>query len=337
MTSPKTNVTIREVAKKAGVSVATVSRALNDSGLVVAKTETKIRKIARELNYIPSASARSLSIQKTETISLLLPDMYGDFFSEIIRGADLAARNAKYHLLVSSSHSNTEELDAAVKTLSGRVDGMIIMSPHLESSTHFRSVLEAMPTVILGPTRDLGKANYISIDNVGGARQVLQHLLKRGHTRIAIIRGERDNVDAEERLSGYTDVLKESGIAVSDENIVEGDFTEDSGYNAAARLVRQTIRPTAIVASNDSMAIGALRRLREENIGVPDEIAVAGFDDILISNYVHPPLTTVHVDISQLGTLSVNLLMASLSQSQPQRPEQRYVLPTELVVRESTN
>ena len=337
MTSPKTNVTIREVAKKAGVSVATVSRALNDSGLVVAKTETKIRKIARELNYIPSASARSLSIQKTETISLLLPDMYGDFFSEIIRGADLAARNAKYHLLVSSSHSNTKELDAAVKTLSGRVDGMIIMSPHLESSTHFRSVLEAMPTVILGPTRDLGKANYISIDNVGGARQVLQHLLKRGHTRIAIIRGERDNVDAEERLSGYTDVLKESGIALSDENIVEGDFTEDSGYNAAARLLRQTIRPTAIVASNDSMAIGALRRLREENIGVPDEIAVTGFDDILISNYVHPALTTVHVDISQLGTLSVNLLMASLSQSQPQRPEQRYILPTELVVRESTN
>jgi LacI family transcriptional regulator len=222
MTSAKTNVTIREVAKKAGVTVATVSRVLNDSGLVVAKTETKIRKIARELNYIPSASARSLSIQKTETISLLLPDMYGDFFSEIIRGADLAARNAKYHLLVSSSHSNTEELDAAVKTLSGRVDGMIIMSPHLESSTHFRSVLEAMPTVILGPTRDLGKANYISIDNVGGARQVLQHLLKRGHTRIAIIRGERDNVDAEERLSGYTDVLKESGIAFSDENIVRG-------------------------------------------------------------------------------------------------------------------
>jgi LacI family transcriptional regulator len=327
---------MRDVAKKAGVSIATVSRVLNESDLVVAKTEDRIKKIAKDLNYIPSASARSLSIQKTETIGLLLPDMYGDFFSEIIRGADSAARSAQYHLIVSSSHSNPEELDAAVRTLSGRVDGMIIMSPHLDSSTYLRSVLKAMPAVILGSSSDLGKADYITIDNVGGARQVVQHLLHQGHNRIVIIRGETDNVDAEERLKGYVEAVEQSGRHVSADDILEGDFTEESGYEAAKKLLGRTIKPTAVFASNDSMAIGVLRRLREENVVVPGAIAVAGFDDILISTYVHPALTTVHVDISQMGILSVNCLLASLVGERSSDSKQRFVLPASLIIREST-
>jgi LacI family transcriptional regulator len=327
---------MRDVAKKAGVSIATVSRVLNESDLVVAKTEDRIKKIAKELNYIPSASARSLSIQKTETIGLLLPDMYGDFFSEIIRGADSAARSSKYHLIVSSSHSNPEELDAAVRTLSGRVDGMIIMSPHLDSSTYLRSVLKAMPAVILGSSSDLGKADYITIDNVGGARQIVEHLLHQGHHRIVIIRGEKNNVDAEERLKGYVEAMEQSGRQVSPEDIIEGDFTEESGYEAAKKLLGRTVKPTAVFASNDSMAIGVLRRLREDDISIPGEVAVAGFDDILISTYVHPPLTTVHVDISQMGILSVHCLLTSLVGERSSDSEQRYVLPANLIIREST-
>jgi LacI family transcriptional regulator len=336
MVARRSNVTIRDVAKKAGVSVATVSRVLNDSDLVVAKTEDRIKKIAKELNYIPSASARSLSIQKTETIGLLLPDMYGDYFSEIIRGADSAARRAKHHLIVSSSHSNTEELDAAVRTLSGRVDGMIIMSPHLDSSTYLRSFLKAMPAVILGSSHDIGKADYITIDNVGGAKQVVEHLLEQGHKRIVIIRGEKDNVDAEERLKGYVEAMGKSGYHVSDEDIIEGDFTEASGYEAARKLLAHKNKPTAVFASNDSMAIGVLRRLREENIAVPREIAVAGFDDIIISSYVHPALTTVHVDISQMGIMSVNSLLTSLVGGRSPDSKRRHVLPASLVIREST-
>jgi LacI family transcriptional regulator len=336
MATRRANVTIRDVAKKAGVSVATVSRVFNDSDLVVAKTEDRIKRIALELNYIPSGSARSLSIRKTETIGLLLPDLYGDFFSEIIRGADSAARSAKYHLIVSSSHSNTSELDAAVKTLSGKVDGMIIMSPHLDSSTYLRSVLKAMPTVILGSSSNLGKTDYITIDNVGGARQIAQHLLQLGHQRLVIIRGEKANIDAEERLKGYLEVMDNSGRPVSKEDIVEGDFTEESGYESAKRLLARQNRPTAIFASNDSMAIGVLRRFREEHVAVPDEIAVAGFDDILISSYVHPGLTTVHVDISQLGIRGVNCLLNSLFGKRTGNLEQRFVLPAKLVIREST-
>ncbi len=336
MATRKTNVTMRDVAKKAGVSVATVSRVLNDSDLVVAKTEDRIKKIAKELNYIPSASARSLSLRKTETIGLLLPDIYGDFFSEIIRGADSTARNRKHHLIVSSAHNNAEELDAAVRTLSGRVDGMIIMSPHLESSTYLRSVLKAMPAVILGSSIDIGTADYITIDNAGGAKQVVNHLLRQGHKRIAIIRGEKDNVDAEERLKGFCEAMRQSANQVSDDDIVAGDFTEESGYNAAKQILASKVRPTAVFASNDSMAIGVLRKFREERIGVPREIAVAGFDDIIISSYVHPSLTTVHVDISQMGILSVISLLTTLDGERSPNSERRHVLPADLVIREST-
>jgi LacI family transcriptional regulator len=336
MDSRRNSVTMRDVAKKAGVSVATVSRVLNDSNLVVAKTEKKIRKIAHELNYIPSATARSLSIRRTETIGLLLPDMYGDFFSEIIRGADLAARNAGYHLIVSSSHSNTEELDAAVRTLSGRVDGMIIMSPHLESSKHLHGIVKAMPTVIIGPSGDFGEASYLTIDNVGGAMQIVQHLLKQGHRRIMIIRGEKGNQDAEERLQGYVDTMMAAGIRITNDEVILGDFTEQSGYDATGILLDRAVMPTAIFASNDSMAIGALRCLREKNVPVPGQIAVAGFDDILISRYVRPSLTTVHVDTSQLGILAIKNLLDSFAGVHTSHENQRHTLPAKLIVREST-
>jgi LacI family transcriptional regulator len=201
---------------------------------------------------------------------------------------------------------------------------------------YLRSVLKAMPGVILGSSNDIGTADYITIDNAGGARQVINHMLQQGHKQIAIIRGEKDNVDAEERLKGYIEAMGESNNRVSDDDIVEGDFTEESGYDAGKKLLARTTRPTAVFASNDSMAIGLLRRFREEGIAVPKEIAVAGFDDIIISSYVRPALTTVHVDISQMGILSVNSLLTSLVGVRSPDSKRRHVLPASLVIREST-
>lgn len=334
MVTRKSNITIRDVAKKAGVSVATVSRVFNDSDLVVAKTVDRIRKVARELNYIPSATARSLSIRRTETVGLLLPDMYGDFFSEIIRGADSAARNAGYHLIVSSSHSNTEELDVAVRTLSGRVDGMIIMSPHLESSVHLSSVLRALPVVILGSTRILGTADHINIDNVGGARQVVEYLLELGHRQIAIIRGEENNQDAEERLKGYLVALSANNIEAREDYIVFGNFTEQSGYDAARYLVNLKERPTAIFCSNDSMAIGALSALRAAELKIPEDISITGFDDIPVATFLNPPLTSVHVPILELGSMAVYRLFEQL-RAPTLRIAAHTLVPTTLSIRKS--
>lgn len=330
----KSTVTIHDVARKAGVSAATVSRVLNNSNLVVAETGKRIRKIARELNYIPSASARSLSIRKTEAIGLLLPDMYGDFFSEIIRGADLAARGQNYHLIVSSSHSNTVELDAAVKTLSGRVDGMIIMSPHLESSTHLTSLLQAMPVVIIGSTLILENADHITIDNEGGAKQVVEYLLRQGHRDIAIIRGEENNQDADERLSGFRKALAENEIVLPDRFVATGNFTEQSGFDAARSLLDGPVRPTAIFCSNDSMAIGAISAIRQRGLRIPEDVSVCGFDDIPVAQFLSPSLTSVHVPIHELGLTAVYRLFERLASAPTWKPAQISV-PSTLSIRNS--
>ncbi|MCX6142507.1 MAG: LacI family DNA-binding transcriptional regulator [Ignavibacteriales bacterium] len=336
MPRQKARVTIHEVARRAGVSVATVSRVFNNSDLVTKQTGEKIRSVARRLNYIPNASARSLSMKRTETIGMLLPDMHGEFFSEIIRGADAIAHKEQYHLLVSASHSNKEELETAIKMMSGRVDGFILMSPHLDSETLVGRYLKSVPTVILTSSEARGMHDSIRIDNVGAARQVMRHLISLGHRRIAIVKGDPGNEDAEERLAGYHAELRANSIDVTDELIVCGDFTERSGHAAGRILLDLKYRPTAVFASNDEMAIGVLRCFREEGIKVPQEIAVAGFDDIQISSLIHPSLTSVHVDISDLGSLAAERLIEVLADGTKRKTVKSIVLPSRLVVRNST-
>ena len=332
----KARVTIREVARSAGVSVATVSRVFNNSDLVVKQTEEKIRSVARRLNYIPNASARSLSMKRTETIGMLLPDMYGEFFPEIIRGADAVARKERYHLLVSSSHSNREELETAIKLMSGRVDGFILMSPHFDDKSILMKFIQSIPTVFLSTTPALSNTDAITIDNVGGAKLATRHLIDRGHHRIAIVKGCDENADAKERFQGFLSAMKSGGESLREEYVLSGDFTERSGFAAAEKLLALSSRPTAVFASNDEMAIGVLRHLRERGVSVPDEIAVAGFDDIQISSLIHPSLTSIHVNISELGSLAVERLLFLLNSTAQQTPRKRIVLPATLIVREST-
>lgn len=336
MPRQKKRVTIEEIAQRAGVSVATASRAFNNSPLVVKETGNRIRKIARELNYVPNASARSLSMKKTETLGLLLPDMHGEFFSEIIRGADAVARKEKYHLLVSSSHNTKDELETAVKVMSGRVDGFIVMSPHLDPATLLTHFLKTTPTVVLNSSIASSLYDSIRIDNKGGAKQVMEHLIGLGHRRIAIIKGDTKSEDAVDRLAGYLAALKEAHIDLVNEYIVEGDFTDRTGYLGAAKLLSLPVRPSAIFASNDEMAIGTMRYLREQNVNIPDDIAVAGFDDIQMSSFIHPSLTTVHVNISELGSLAVRRLIGIITSEQKINRQTSTILPAELVVRETT-
>jgi LacI family transcriptional regulator len=267
---------------------------------------------------------------------MLLPDMHGEFFSEIIRGADAIAHKERYNLLVSASHSNKEELETAIKMMSGRVDGFILMSPHLDSETLVARHLKSIPTVILSSSEASDTYNSIRIDNVGGSRQVMHHLISLGHRRIAIVKGDPGNEDGEERLAGYHAELRANSIDVRDELIISGDFTDQSGYAAGRILLDLKNRPTAVFASNDEMAIGVLRHLRERGVSVPDEIAVAGFDDIQISSLIHPSLTSIHVNISELGSLAVERLLLLLNTGQRHTSTKRVVLPATLVVREST-
>ena len=326
-------VTIHDVAARAGVSVATVSRVLNGKELVREETSRQVLAAAKHLRYVPNVAARSLSIRRSQTIGIVLPDVHGEFFSEVIRGIDVAARKAGYHILVSGSHSDAGEMLEVLETMHGRVDGLVVMAPDVALASLREPLASGLPLVLLNSTD--GGLDSITIDNYGGARTMMRHLGALGHTRIAFINGPAQNADARERLRGFRHAMRGRGAAARSLELV-GDFTEESGYEAAKLAVRQKPRPTAIFAANDSMAIGALSALIELGIDVPQAMSVAGFDDIPIARYVAPPLTTIRVDIAELGRRAFALLFDALEKPS-QQERRRECVATSLVIRNSTN
>ncbi|MFL6197228.1 MAG: LacI family DNA-binding transcriptional regulator [Thermoanaerobaculia bacterium] len=325
---------IKEVALKAGVSVATVSRVVNGTGPVAEETRRRILETIEELRYVPHGGARSLITNQTHTAGVLLPDLYGEFFSEVIRGIDLAARRAGYHVLVSGFHSDRAEIEAVLRALRGRVDGLIVLSPDVDAQTLRRNLPDTLPVVLLNCPVDDASFDAINIDNYGGAYAMVRHLAGLGHRRIAILSGPADNADARDRLRGYREALRDAGREASGELELEGNFGEESGYQAGRRLLELRPRPTAVFAANDSMAIGCLFALRESGVRVPEDIAVAGFDDIPIARYITPPLSSVHVPIAELGMRAMERLLAAIPDKDQHQPRQETV-PTSLVVRGS--
>ena len=326
--------TIKDVAREAGVSVATVSRVFNESGPVSEETRRRIREVAARLQYAPHAGARSLITSKTSTIGVLLPDLYGEFFSEVIRGMDQVAQRRGYHLLVSGSHDAKDEIQAALAAMHGRVDGVIAMSPHLDPPALMANLPPTVPVVLLNCPVDGQDYDALTIENRPGAYAMVRHLAELGHRRVAIIRGADGNYDAGERIAGYRDAVRDLRLEQRAEWEVPGDFTEAAGYRAITSLLALNDRPTAIFAANDAMAIGALSALREAGLRVPDDMAVAGFDDIPLARYMSPPLSSVHVAIAELGARSVETLVHAIdSKNAHTRAHQR--LPTTLVIRRS--
>lgn len=326
--------TIRDVAREAGVSVATVSRVLNGSGPVRDDTRARIVEVARKLRYTPNGTARSLTMRRTSSLGVLLPDLHGEFFSEVIRGIDQVAQQHQHHLLLSSSHNDEQGIAAALRVMRGRVDGLIIMSSAVSAAVLAEWLPENLPVVLLNAPDAGADVDAIDLDNFGGAHAMATHLVEQGHRRMAMITGPARNHDALERLRGYRVALRENGIAAADGLEFAGDFTEHSGHRAAAEILRTTPPVTAIFAANDAMAIGALSAAREAGHAVPARIAVAGFDDIPIARYLNPPLSSVHVSIHELGMRAMRRLLEAVTRRDHER--YRETLPVRLVVREST-
>lgn len=298
--------TIKNVAQTAGVSIATVSRVINGFDNVNPETRDKILKVVTELNYSPNLAARGLITKRTEGIGLLLPDLHGEFFSEIIRGVDETVQEHHYHLLVSSSHNETKEIDAGLKFMRGRVDGLIVLSPQVESDLLLANLPKSLPVVLLNCHISNPHFDTIVTDGFTGAREMVSYLLEIGHTRIAVIKGGEKNIESQERLRGYKAALSDRGFVNQSDLEFDGDFTEGSGRAAAQRILAMESRPTAIFACNDSMAIGAYGAIRDAGLNIPNDISVCGFDDVPVAQYLSPPLTTVHVPIHELGSMAIN-------------------------------
>jgi len=330
------SISIRDVARHAGVSATTVSRVINDNAPVAKDTRRRILEAIEALSYVPHGGARSLITRKTHTIGVLLPDLYGEFFSELIRGIDHAARKNHHHVLVSGSHSDPGELEAMLRALRGRVDGLIVMAPDVNAYPLIARFGRAVPIVLLDSDPEGCDLPSITIDNYGGARSIVRHLLALGHRRIALLAGPEHNRDARERARGWREAL--AGTVASGDSaalVFTGDFSESSGYAAGARIVRLDRRPDAVFAANDSMAIGCLSAFREHGVQVPEDIALAGFDDIPIARYMTPPLTSVRVSIADLGARAMTRLVPLMGNAVTDDDWRRETLATELIVRAS--
>ena len=330
------SVTIRDVARLAGVSVATVSRVLNASAPVRDATRTRVLEVALELRFSPNSAARSLSRQRAGALGVILPDLYGEFFSELLRGIDQEAQRANHSLLVSSSHHDSRGIEAAVRAMRGRVDGLMVMAPDVSAPLLAAVLPEGVPAVLLnGPAVD-ADVDEITVDNFGGARAMSRHLVGLGHVRIGFIAGAARNHEACERERGYREALREAALPCDAALEVRGDFTEDGGWHGARALLALDEPPSVIFAANDAMAVGALSALREAGVAVPADVAVVGFDDIPVARFLNPPLTSVRVGIAALGERAAALLLAALAErSPPGRARRRDVLPAELVIRDS--
>ena len=326
--------TIRDVAEAAGVSIATVSRVMNGTSRVSDPTRKRVEEAVAKLDYWPHGAARSLTTSRTQTVGVLLPDLHGQFFSEVIRGIDQGAREAGFHILVSSSHAEAETLLLGARAMSGRVDGLIVMAPDRETTRAIGALSRKFPVVLLNPHHPVEGCGTISVANFEGAVNVVALVIRNGHRSIGIVKGPKGNMDAEERLRGFRHALERDGIEAVPAFEFPGDFSEASGFMAGMEIARMNPRPSAVFAANDCMAAGLLSAFRKADLDVPGDVTVVGFDDIPIAEFLTPRLTTVHVDANALGRRAVSMLLTAVSD--PHRAASRHeFLPVSIVVRQS--
>lgn len=326
-------VSIKDVAQAARVSVASVSRVINGHKNVDAQTREHILAVMRELRYIPHTGARSLSTKRTGTLGVLLPDLHGEFFSELIRGIDQAVRARGLHILVASLHGGATELASSMRAMRGRVDGLLVMSPHVDADLLRENLPEGLPVSLMNSAATRLDACTVSVDNDGGARTMTRHLYAAGYRKIAFLSGPAGNIEANQRLLGFCAAFAEL-LPQTAPVVFPGDFSEESGAKVAADLIAHGKGCfDAIFAANDMMAIGCILHLQQHGWRVPDDLAVCGFDGLRIGQYLQPALTSVRIPIYELGQRALAHLLASIEGHND--PVSNEILPTELLIRSS--
>ncbi|RDW21475.1 LacI family transcriptional regulator [Oceanobacillus arenosus] len=323
--------TIKDVAKRAGVALSTASYALNNNPKISPATRKKVEEAAKELNYKKNGIASDLKRANTNTIALILSDLSGPFYSDLIQGVqDITTANG-YDLIACNSIGG--EQSTAVKFLKEkRVDGAIILAYNISDEIAVESARQGFPIVVLDRTLDNEFIYRVHVDNEQGAYTATEFLIKHGHNEIAYISGPSISYDNQRRFQGYLNALKDSKIDYQPKWQIPGDFTREGGYRATKLLIAQGNLPQAIFYANDEMAIGGMQALKENNIGIPNDISIIGYDDIELTEFVSPPLTTIRQPKYEAGALSVHLIFRILS---GETVEHNYNLPTQLVERGS--
>lgn len=326
---------IRDVAEKAGVSASTVSHVINETRFVSEETRGRVVSAMEALNYQPNRLARSLrrKDKRTNTLGLLIPDSMNPFFAEVLRGVEDASFEADYNVfLCNSDNSSEKELNYLRVLLGKQIDGIILVSTGTMDSLELLDRREITTVVV---DRQVGENNHdsVMVENEVGGQIATKYLLDLGHKCIGCITGPSALTPSAKRVQGYRKALEDEKLSVDETLIVQGDFRPQSGYNRMKELLGKPASPTAVFACNDMMAFGAMRAINEQDLNVPGDISVIGFDDILLSSYTAPPLTTVVQPSYEMGMIAAEILINRLIRSDATLKHE--ILSPSLVERES--
>lgn len=328
---------IKEVAKKAGVSVATVSRVLNHPDSVAPATKERILQVINEVEYTPNWFARGLNFNKTNTIALLIPNILNPSYMEIAKGVEDVAHQKGYTTLLCNGENALEKereyIDSLIKR---RVDGIVLVSSLLENKDVEAIKKQGTPVVLIGENRDVSEVPIVRIDCQNAAYKAVRHLLDIGYKDIAIIHGRTPEKENLRKIEGYRQALSEEGILEVNEFIIQAENIVEGGYLAAKKLVELTKRPRAIFASSDLIAFGAMDAMKDYGLCVPDDIAIVGFDNIKMSNLIEPKLTTVEKPLHKMGVVGARLLFDTMENKEVEGADNREILlQSKLKIRKS--
>ena len=327
-------ITLKMVAEKAGVSVNTASRAINNKPDISKETKKRILKVAQELGYVRNDTAVALRTKKTGTIGVVIADNRNPFYAEVLNGIEEAAREKNYHIILANTQRDYKKEEEAINLLlAKRVDGLLI-TPVQDRDDDIKNLIEAnIPFVIVGRDFKNIEVDAIYNDEVKGGFLATEYLIKKGHKRIALINGFLHKSPARGRLGGYKKALKEYGMPFDDALVSVGDIDVKDGYERTKQLFEQGLNFTAIFAYNDMMAFGAMQAIKGKDLRIPEDIGLVGYDDIPFSSLISPSLTTIRLKKQELGAESVKLLLSRINGNR--KMTKKVMLGVELQIRES--
>lgn len=306
-------ISIKDVAKAAGVSHSTVSRALADNPLITAKTRARIQRLAQKMGYSPNAIARGLVMQRTHAIGVIVTSIADPFVSEVVRGIEEVAGNHHYRVFLGTSHNDpTREMNLVKAMREWRVDGVIVAASRVGSL--YKPLLKeiGVPIVLINNQHEGTYLHSVAVDDVRGAQLATAHLIGLGHRVIGHILGPKEHASSSNRLEGYRRALAQAKIKFDASLIAQGNGRAEGGAQVA-ELIAHSPKPTAIFCYNDMTAIGAVSTLKQRGIRVPNDISIVGFDDIPFAAYVDPPLTTIHQPKDEMGRTAMTMLLNLLA------------------------
>lgn len=326
---------MRDVAKRAGVSVSTVSHVINNTRAVSQESRQRVLQSMEELGYKPNALARSLRRRKTNTLGMIVPDSANPFFAEVARAIEDASFAQNYSVILCNSEGDLEKQQTYTNVLiENRVAGILFVAAGVSTELVNELGQRRVPLVIVDREVPGVKADTVLTNHAQGGCLATQHLIDLGHRRIACIAGNSEVSPSAERVTGYRETLKKNGISFDECLVVKGDFQYESGYEATRQLLQLSRPPTAVFACNDLMAVGCISAARELGLRVPDDLSVVGFDDVRLASFTNPPLTTIVQPKVEIGTLATQMLLERLADLEA--PSRFKRLDTKLCVRRST-